>query len=81
MGLIPQQDGPPVSAFAVTPSDSVNLSKITKALWVGSTGDVTVMLANDTVPVLLKGAIGLVPGAFVRVYATGTTATNIVGLL
>lgn len=81
MGLIPQQDGPPVSAFAVTPSDSANLPKITRGLWVGTTGDLTVMFANDTVPVLLKGVIGLLPGAFVRVYATGTNATNIVALL
>jgi hypothetical protein len=64
---------------AVTTSDSVvqNYS----ALYIGVTGDVTVVMLGDTVPVLFKAVpVGILPVAVSKVMATGTTATIIVGL-
>ena len=82
MGLSASQADPPVSGFAITPNDSADLPEITRAIWVGVAGNVRVLFANDTTPVILKGVVGLVPGSFKRVYATGgTTALDMVGLV
>ena len=80
MPLYAEESDPPVTAFAITPNDSNDLSIVTRCLWVGGSGNVRVLFANDTMPVTLNGASGLVPGQIRRVYATGTTATNIVGM-
>lgn len=79
--LIARRDDPPVSGFAIIPSDTNDLAKVTRCLWVGGSGNIRVLFANDTVPVTLNAASGLVSGVFRRIYATGTTATNIVGML
>ena len=69
------------SALAVTPSDSVDLANAPKALYIGVTGDITMRLANDTASVLFKAVpVGVLPVRPLRVYATGTTATNILAL-
>ncbi|MEM6266192.1 MAG: hypothetical protein AAF707_01610 [Pseudomonadota bacterium] len=73
---------PARDAFAISPHDSLELASVTKALYVGTAGDVvlrTVGGASDVtfanVPV---GAI--LPVRAIAVRATGTTAANIVGL-
>ena len=81
---IPQQITPMASAanaVAVTPSDTVNLTNATIALYVGTTGNLSVVMNGsgstvvfDTVPV------GWYWLSVSRVNATGTTATNIVAL-
>ncbi len=87
--------GPMQHAFAVTPSDSVELTAIPRGLYIGGAGDVTVILRGDpingtspatqttTVPVTYKAvpAGTLLPIAAAYVKATGTTATNIVAHL
>lgn len=66
---------------AVTPSDNTDLPVVSKALWVGTGGDVRLKGVNGQ-PVVFVG----VPSGFIipvrasRVYATGTTATDIVAL-
>ncbi len=70
-------------AQAVTPSDTVDLNKVTSAIYVGVTGDVALILANDpdVAPVVFKACpVGLMQVQARRVMATGTTATNIVAL-
>ena len=69
---------PGLGAFTITPADS-DLSTPTRGVWVGSPGDlrVTMVAGGD---VILKGAVGLIPIAVKRVWATNTTASNIVGL-
>jgi hypothetical protein len=69
---------PGLGAFAITPADS-DLSVPTRGVWVGTPGDLRVTLVNGG-DVVLKGAAGLIPIAVKRVWATNTTATNIVGL-
>jgi hypothetical protein len=75
---------PPIHAFAITPSDSLQLPFVTRAIYVdgGTPGDVTLILAGDATPVTLKA---VPPGKVLnlrvlQVMATNTTATNLVGL-
>lgn len=66
---------------AVTPSDSTDLVNITRALYVGSQGNLTVRMAgsgNDVTFYMDKH--DLLPIRVVRVLATGTTCSNIVAL-
>lgn len=74
-------DDPLERAYAVTPNDSADLSNYTRAIHVGGIGDLRVTtVRGDTVT--LKNVI---PGApypirVRRIFATGTTATDIVAL-
>ncbi len=75
---------PFATGAAVTPSDTVQLSDDTHALYIGGAGDVAVIFAEDATltPVTLKAVpVGTVlPVSVIQVMATGTTATNIVAL-
>jgi len=72
---------PPEQGTAIVPSDSEGLDHVTRALWVGGGGDLRLgMLGGGEVTLA-----GIVPGSLipiraVQVFATGTTATAIVGL-
>lgn len=67
------------NAVAVTPSDSVDLTYDTRALYVGGTGDISVITENgQTVTLVGVPAGSFLPISVSRVRATGTTATNIV---
>lgn len=73
---------PATIAFDITPSDSVPLAYTTRGIWVGGDGDVAVVTkANNTVT--LTGALAgtIIPIRANYVKATGTTATNLVGLV
>lgn len=70
--------GPAMGGFAITPADS-DLSARTRAVWVGTAGDLRVTFVNGD-DVVIKGASGLLPIAVKRVWATGTTATNVMGM-
>ena len=75
----PLAPGPAVSAFAVTTSDTVTFSA-TRALWVGSTGNVKVTMNDGTVVTLNSVPAGAwLDMSVTQVFATGTTASNIVG--
>lgn len=68
-------------AFAVTPSDSVNLPPACTGLYVGATGNVVVeTLSGATITFLAVPVGALIPIQVRKVKATGTTATSIVGL-
>lgn len=74
---------PAASAAVITPSDTVDLATVPKAIYIGVTGDVTVTLARDPdgTNVLFKAVpVGWLPVRPKRVWATGTTATNMVAL-
>lgn len=52
-----------------------------RALWVGGAGNLQVVFAADTAPVVLTGVtVGLFPFAVRSVRSGSTTATNIVAL-
>ena len=72
---------PAQRGFAITPSDAVDLVAETRGLWVGASGDLALVLASGD-EVTLAGAVGgsVLPLRVKRVNATGTTATQLVGL-
>lgn len=69
-------------AVSVVPSDTVDLSSgVTKGIYVGVEGDITVKMSDDTVVTFKALAPGTIhPIAVKRVYATGTSATNILAV-
>jgi hypothetical protein len=71
---------PAVHAFVVAPNDGVDLSNVTRGLYVGVSGDVSAtMFGGETV--LFKAVpVGVLPVRLSRIMATGTGATNMVGL-
>lgn len=75
-------DNPSGSAVAVTPHDTnVLAGGVTRALYVGVAGDLTVVMADGGTAVLFKAApVGILRIRVQIVKSTGTAATNIVAL-
>ncbi len=72
---------PARGGFAVTPSDTVDLPRETRALYVGMSGDLSLVMADGS-SIVLGGIVAgsLVPVRVTRVKATNTTAGLLVGL-
>ena len=72
---------PAIHAEAVTPSDTVNLGAQSRSLFVGTGGNIAVVMADGSTATFTN-----VPGGFVlpicvtRVNSTNTTASNIVSI-
>lgn len=65
----------------VTTSDSANLSPFARAVWVGGAGNVKVdTIGGQTITINSVAAGTLLPVQVRKIYATGTTATNMVAL-
>lgn len=68
--------------FAIVPDDNNEIERATKAIYVGTGGDVVLQLLAAPVPVTFRnvpsGAV--IDVRVARVRATGTTALDIVGL-
>lgn len=74
-------EGPATHGFAVSPSDSGPLEEITRALYVGTVGDIALTLSSGATVTLANVPAGTVlPIRVSAVKATGTTAGHIVGL-
>jgi hypothetical protein len=75
-------ESPASHGFAVTPNDGVDLPDITRAVYVGGSGVLNVILLSGA-DLSLAGVAGgtVLPLRIRRIKATGTTATAIVGLL
>lgn len=71
-----------LSHVAITPSDTVDLHQIAKAIYVGGAGDISAVSANGETVILKAVPAGTqyVASQIRRVNATGTTATDIVGV-
>lgn len=68
-------------AEAVTKSDTVALTNVCRALYVGGAGNAAVLMADGTTVTLTGLLAGNVyPVALQRVNSTNTTATNMVAL-
>jgi len=65
----------------VTPHDTNNLTHVTRGIYVGTTGNVR-LLSDDGLDVVFHNlAAGVIhPLSAVRVFATNTTATDIVAV-
>lgn len=75
-------DWPSQDAEAVTPSNTVDLVNVSRALYIGGAGTVVVNMAKSGTIISFVGvpAGTVLPIRVSRVRATGTTATNIVSL-
>jgi hypothetical protein len=73
-------DGPANNAAVVTPNNSTDLTYASRALVVGVAGTITVDMVGIGTNIELTVEAGVLPIRVTRVYATGTTATNIVAL-
>lgn len=72
---------PAQNAGAITPNDSTDLFRPTRGLYVGASGDVKVTFVGGSQATFVGLAPGVIhPFAVERVWATGTTATNIIGV-
>ena len=74
-------ESPAPSAFAITPHDTNDLAIAPRGIYVGVSGDLKVdMLGTGTVTYvgLAEGVIHPIRAS--RVYSTGTTATDIIGV-
>lgn len=69
--------GPAEHAAVVTPSDTVDLVDVSRALIVGTTGDLKVTMNGGETVVLPSVPAGVLPLRVKRVWNTGTTATHI----
>lgn len=72
---------PARKAFVITPNDGADLADIPKALYANSAGNVRVTMADGgtvTYTVAGPGPLDVCP---VRVWATGTTVSSLIGLL
>lgn len=69
-----------VSAEAVTPSDTVNLSRTCRAIWVGVAGNVAVVFDDDVAVTFTGVAIGVLEVQAKRINSTNTTATTMVAM-
>lgn len=71
----------PKSTTAVTISDSTDTTTYCgKGVWVGVAGDLAVKMLSDSSATTLKNVPSgsFVPGQFLRIMSTNTTATNII---
>jgi hypothetical protein len=69
-----------VDGFDITPHDTNGLSKVTAAIWVGVTGHVRVRCYSSQNDLTFSNVpVGFLQVQADRVYATGTTATSLVG--
>ena len=68
---------PPSSAASVTPSDTADLPFITRAIYVGTAGDVRVLTRNGQ-DVTYRNITGTKVLRVARIFATGTSANDIV---
>lgn len=75
------QVNPANGAFAITPSNTNDLARVTRGIYVGGTGNLKVDMDDGTTVTFTSIAAGVIhPIKAQRVYATGTTATSIIGV-
>lgn len=74
-------ESPAREAVAVLPDDINDLVNTSRAIYVGTAGDVAVHMIGQSAPVVFKAVpVGILPIRADRVLATGTTASDIVAL-
>jgi hypothetical protein len=75
-----KHSGPARSGFAITTSDVTNFEREAQGIYVGGTGNV-VIVTPDGVELTFNNAQAgsVIPWAAIRVNATGTTATGLIG--
>jgi len=78
----PGLDSPAEDAFAITPHDTNDLAQVTRGIYVGGAGDLTVVTKGGTTVLFSAVPAGVVlPVRAAKVKSTGTAATSLVGLV
>jgi len=74
---------PAMDAYAITPSDTTNFATPFRAIYVGATGGNVTIVTPSGAAILFAGTVvgSILPVVGVRVNATGTAATSLVGLV
>jgi len=72
-------ESPAAGAFLIAPDDANDLAVKPRCLYVGAAGDISVRM-NGT-DVTFENVSGFLPIRPERVFAAGTSATNIIGLI
>lgn len=68
-------------AFALTPHDSNNFARLAKRVYVGGAGDIVAVLLSGATVTFKAVPVGtILPVSMVRINATSTTATQLVGI-
>ena len=73
-------ESPGYNAATITPSDGTDLAISSRALYVGTAGDVTVTMVGGATLTLKSVPVGILPLRVARVHATGTSAGDIVAI-
>ncbi len=73
---------PSENCFTIVPNDSTELPLLTKAIYIGTGGDLRVLTGQIEAPVTFRNVVsGSVLDVRIRaVLSTGTTASDLVGL-
>lgn len=73
-------DSPGREFFAITPNNSLDIPLRPRALWVGVAGNITCIDQDGVTTLFSNLNVGWHPFGPVRILATGTTASGIVGV-
>lgn len=72
---------PAHGAYAVATSDSADLPNgVTRSLYIGSTGNINVIMADGMTVLFPNVPVGFAPLQVIRILTTNTTASNIIAL-
>ena len=79
--LSPGLESPADNAAAVTPDDNTDLGFVSRGLYIGGSGDISIITNGGQTITFVGVPTGVIlPVRATRVRATGTTATNIVAM-
>ena len=75
-------ESPAKDAFAISGNDSTDLATFTRSIYVGGSGNIK-LTTIDGSTVTFNGVIAgsIIPIRAKRIFPTGTSATNLIGLL
>jgi len=75
--------GQPIThIFPIIPSDTVDLVYLPRGIYVGTAGNIAVLTLGGSIAIFVGALAGsILPVRAVRVYATGTTASNLLSLV
>lgn len=78
-GMATGMTGPIVNNEAIVPDDATDLDTIPRTVWVGVGGNIRcTLMGSDTPQTYLNVPAGTWPRRVKRVYATDTTATDLI---
>lgn len=74
------QAGVATDLVPITPSDTTDLAEACWAIYVNVSGDIRIKTLRGTIVTLSAVPVGVLPVGASRVYATGTTASNLLAV-